>query len=243
DDKRADVIINPKTGRQLSGKGKPALTNIKQIKIGIKNERGEDISGEIWINEIHLEGSMIRRGWARRLSAGLELPGWTKFSGSWKMVDANFENLSGRTSASDFESWAGNGSFTKIKILPLSGSFSKSRTKASPLAVREGIQMKRVEGGLTVSESHSGSASLKLGKLPSFTGNYKRGENNYRPDHPFNRQWKDETSREYSGRSGYSLPFSFPHRKFNLFPCSVNGSYKTIDNYRKYARYYGTLDF
>ena len=43
-----------------------SIKNIGGILLGIRNDTGREISGEIWVNEIHLGDPLVRAGWARR---------------------------------------------------------------------------------------------------------------------------------------------------------------------------------
>ena len=43
-----------------------SIKNIGGILLGIRNDTEREISGDIWVNEIHLGDPLVRAGWARR---------------------------------------------------------------------------------------------------------------------------------------------------------------------------------
>lgn len=80
-----------------SGTSSTQLTikNIGGILLGIRNETNQEISGEIWVNEIHLGDPLVRSGWARRGNMSLSLGRLVSLRGGYASQDKDFESGAG----------------------------------------------------------------------------------------------------------------------------------------------------
>ena len=74
-----------------------SIKNIGGILLGIRNDRGEEISGEVWVNEIHLSDPLVRSGWARRGNVSVSLGNLLSVRGGYASQDKDFENSAGET--------------------------------------------------------------------------------------------------------------------------------------------------
>ena len=72
-----------------------SIKNIGGILLGIRNDTGGEISGEIWVNEIHLGDPLVRAGWARRGDMSLSLGRIAKLRGGYASQDKDFESGAG----------------------------------------------------------------------------------------------------------------------------------------------------
>ena len=72
-----------------------SIKNIGGILLGIRNDTGVEISGEIWVNEIHLGDPLVRAGWARRADMSLSLGRIAKLRGGYASQDKDFESGAG----------------------------------------------------------------------------------------------------------------------------------------------------
>ena len=67
-ERRMDEWCDPGQKKyKLAIKGNPSLGNIRTLMIGLKNpsvELGEDLSGEVWFNELRISGIDNQEGWA-----------------------------------------------------------------------------------------------------------------------------------------------------------------------------------
>jgi len=60
----------PATDKRITVKGSPNLSNVRVIMIGLRNPKdpgnisGEDLCGEVWVNELRLSGFDEKGGWA-----------------------------------------------------------------------------------------------------------------------------------------------------------------------------------
>ena len=72
-----------------------SIKNIGGILLGIRNDTGREISGEIWVNEIHLGDPLVRAGWARRGDMSVSLGRIAKLRGGYASQDKDFESGAG----------------------------------------------------------------------------------------------------------------------------------------------------
>ena len=74
-----------------------SIKNIGGVLLGIRNDRGEEISGELWVNEIHLSDPLVRSGWARRGNLSISLGNLLNVRGGYASQDKDFESSAGET--------------------------------------------------------------------------------------------------------------------------------------------------
>ena len=72
-----------------------SVKNIGGILLGIRNDTDREISGEIWVNEIHLGDPLIRSGWARRGDMSVSLGSIVRLRGGYASQDKDFESGAG----------------------------------------------------------------------------------------------------------------------------------------------------
>ena len=72
-----------------------SIKNIGGILLGIRNDTEREISGEIWVNEIHLGDPLVRAGWARRGNMSVGLGNIVKLRGGYASQDKDFESGAG----------------------------------------------------------------------------------------------------------------------------------------------------
>ena len=81
--------VRGKNSTQLS------IKNIGGILLGIRNDTEQEISGDIWVNEIHLGDPLVRAGWARRGNMSMALGSIVKLRGGYASQDKDFESGAG----------------------------------------------------------------------------------------------------------------------------------------------------
>jgi hypothetical protein len=85
-------------GFKIVGEGKNlSITNIGGILLALKNDENRELSGEVWVNEIHLADPLIRTGWARRGDVSIGLANFLNIRGGYANQDKEFENSAGQT--------------------------------------------------------------------------------------------------------------------------------------------------
>ncbi len=72
-----------------------SIKNIGGILLGIRNDTEREISGEVWVNEIHLGDPLIRSGWARRGNMSVSLGSIIELRGGYASQDKDFESGAG----------------------------------------------------------------------------------------------------------------------------------------------------
>ncbi len=73
-----------------------SIKNIGGILLGIRNDTDREISGDIWVNEIHLGDPLVRSGWARRGNMSMSLGNIVKLRGGYASQDKDFESGAGQ---------------------------------------------------------------------------------------------------------------------------------------------------
>jgi len=85
-------------GFKIVGDGKNlSITNIGGVLLALKNDAKQELSGEVWVNEIHLADPLIRIGWARRGDVSIGLANFLNIRGGYANQDKEFENSAGQT--------------------------------------------------------------------------------------------------------------------------------------------------
>ena len=92
-----DVPDGHPDGFTIRGRNSTQLSikNVGGILLGIRNDTVREISGEIWVNEIHLGDPLVRAGWARRGNMSVSLGSIVKLRGGYASQDKDFESGAG----------------------------------------------------------------------------------------------------------------------------------------------------
>jgi cell surface protein SprA len=83
-------------GHTIRVVGKPSLTNVRQLTIGIKNQGATPFSGEVWINELRLSNVRKDKGMAMRARADIRLSDFITLVGEFNRKDADFHTINER---------------------------------------------------------------------------------------------------------------------------------------------------
>ncbi|MGD8779787.1 MAG: cell surface protein SprA [Ignavibacteria bacterium] len=155
--------VSGKPGHSYGVKGSPTLTKISFFLIGIlnpsdKGEKGEEVSGEIWINELRVLGADDSPGWAFSGSSTLQLADLLSVSFNMSQTDPYFHGLSEQFgSRIDKQSYGLSVNFNLLKLIPFNLSGSNLNLKYSRT---ESIQKPLYEPGTDISVE-KGKAQLK----------------------------------------------------------------------------------
>ncbi|MBI4396120.1 MAG: hypothetical protein HY548_03425 [Elusimicrobia bacterium] len=207
--------LNPSARKNIVGS--PKLTSVGQIKIGVRNATGNTVQSELWVNEIHLSGSRLKVGEARRVSADFSWDRWGSFGGKFREVDRNFQTLTSAITNQDKTEESGYLNFTRLRFLPLSVSGSQSET-VTPAAVRTGESglVSVLEEGRVLTQQGSGKGSLVL---PYYLPQIGFGYDKTITDSNLLRRIDNRDT--YSGSLNYATPWKLdilPTRFFTLRP-------------------------
>lgn len=205
-----DVLEPMGVNATVTRVGNPVLTSIGQLKLGVRNDSGAstNATGEIWVNEIHLSGARLKVGNAHRMAVGLGWDRWGSFAGEFSKIDRNFQTLTSQVTNQDRRDRSGTLSFSRIPILPLTFSGSKSET-FTPQATRTG------EAGLVsvLKEGHqltynlSGNGSLLIPRFPALGFSYRQSVNDSNVAVETNAPPKRDEENSYRGTLDYAFPW------------------------------------
>ncbi|MBI3012247.1 MAG: hypothetical protein HYY63_01325, partial [Elusimicrobia bacterium] len=111
--------------------GTPSLRNIKEITMGVLVAAGapDAQSSKIYVNEIHLSGSVTLIGEAHRASADFSWPGWASWGANFRTKNKNYQTLTTASSGIDEFSGSAYMNVNRLKFLPLNSNLSLSETK------------------------------------------------------------------------------------------------------------------
>lgn len=208
----------------ISKVGSPLLTNIPEIRLMIANNTTDEISGEIWVNEIHVTGVPKKEGLAGRLGLDFELPGWLTFGGKYWYMDRNFETITVPSKNQDREVISAYTNFNRLTYLPLSLNWSKTTTKTPSVFNVANLSVQ--DEGTVVTNEGTASAELRLPNLPRIGTSY--GKTIVDRSQPESR--KEDADTYSATLYQYELPIHF-----FLLPYDLGGSYKKIDKFTKFT--------
>ena len=155
----------------------PSISNIGEILVGIRNDSQLPVTGEIWVNEIHLSDPYIRSGWARRFNFNSDLMNVFSLRAGYSKQDKNFENSAGQTGRTNQMSRGYSTSSydynvdTELSIipwLPLSFGISHRESESSS---QLGM-ISSYESGLTTTDNKTLSVGLDLSYIPGISFSY-----------------------------------------------------------------------
>lgn len=119
-----DTLLLP-NGHKAILVGKPSLTNIRWLIVGVQNKGNTPFTGEIWIDELRLSNVRKDRGMAIRAKMHFDWAGVMGFNAEYNRKDADFHTVNERFGqGSNSRSGTLNGNIQLHKFLPTSWGFS-----------------------------------------------------------------------------------------------------------------------
>lgn len=105
--------------------GKPSLTQVTYLCIGVENPKGKGTSkpltADVWFDELRLVSVDNSRGWAYKFDTQVKLADFGSVAASYQKVDPNFHSLESQFgSRTTSTTWALSTSFELAKLLPAS---------------------------------------------------------------------------------------------------------------------------
>jgi hypothetical protein len=227
----------------------PSLTNVRYLELGIINETGNDITGEIWIDEIRLTSPRRDKGTSMNISGELKIADFISLNGSAGMTDADFQQLNmNKVTQSDRTNYQFNGTISLGKLfprvwgfrIPLSHSrnktigYPKYKTGSDVILDHEQAKKEKSQSGSTSEtisfrkESRSSHLLPKLIIDPITINATQKNSYSLTPNN------MDSTAlRSISGSYGFS-PGVSPLRVFNLFDFFyLPNAFSTSSSYSK----------
>jgi hypothetical protein len=178
-----------------------SITNIGGILLGLKNDTNRELSGEVWVNEIHLAEPLVRSGWARRGNFSVGLANLLNIRGGYANQDKEFENSAGQTGRRSMMSRGYSTSTydanidTELRIfqwLPIRYSI---RSQESESESRRGV-ISAYQSGKSKTRNHSLGIQFNLRRFPKLSFDYDK-----------QKFWNERRGDELSGL--YSTSFSY----------------------------------
>lgn len=93
-----DANLQPANGNTTDAmrvgiKGNPSFGSIRMVMLGLKNNSGADVSGEVWFNEMRLSDLKNQGGWAAILSMDTNLADFATISATGRQSTVGFGSL------------------------------------------------------------------------------------------------------------------------------------------------------
>jgi len=214
------------TGEEMIIKGRPMISRIKRLEIGLINEGTEPIYGELWLDELRLSDVRKDPGVAYRAKASIQLADLAKFNVSLDRRDADFHTVSERpsmntASLNTSKSLSMSGSFSMHKLLPakwgitipITGSISKSDKIPKYLPDNADVLAgdNAPDSIKTLSESYGINTSFSKRAsdfwLTKYTIDQLKCSGSMKKSQSSNVKTKSNNSVSYSGKISYSIPF------------------------------------
>lgn len=219
--------------------GSPSFQSINQIKTGVVVKPSK--SGEIWLNEIHVNSSWIKQGHAWRLNGDFNLQSWATFGGKRKFMDRNFETFSAAITNRDYLEDTAYVNLTRIPFLPVNYSIGSTKTKTPSVLQNQNNLLSLNEEGQVVSYNESVGSSLNPGDLFDYPSrNLFGASTNFKKYFPrFGVQYTrgitdSQQSKLLDDNESYSTSADWPLPvKFSLFPTNLSANYSVSNSFRR----------
>lgn len=137
------VPVDGKPGHFYVVKGNPSLTTVKFLSVGIQSLVTNNISGEVWVNELRVIGADNTPGWAYTASSTVKLADLITISANLSQTDPYFHRLADRFgSRVETRNWGFSTDIDVLKFIPvpLPGSnlkinYSRTESVGNPLYI------------------------------------------------------------------------------------------------------------
>ncbi len=145
----------------------PALYNIQYIWLKLINEEYADAEGEVWVNEIHLSDTIVKKGEAYKWGVTSKYKEWLIMEYNQNEKDADFKSVGGTEAPKDVKTTNIKVDYIQIKALPLNFNQSYTRTITDPAKAEDVFNVDIGQDETTTNEI---TATLKLNEV--YIGKY-----------------------------------------------------------------------
>lgn len=229
--KKTQTKIPPYNYAQLpagyEAKNNPDFKNIKWMSLGVENtSTTKTVSGEIYINDIHLHQARKSEGIARRITLNTKYKDYLSIKWDEKIVDSEFESMGRSAQNEDTKRQDVTVNFTKIKFLPIDYTWYNEIKKLDQSKRKENILADNY--GKSSEKYHKISTNFKfkefkevvnhkyLTKLPNITINTWA---EHRAINTARRNAKeDEIHEKLHGDTKYEYNYTAPKKIFKRIP-------------------------
>ncbi len=99
--------------------GNPTLTNVRYLELGFINENSNEVSGEIWFDELRLTSPRKDKGTSMNVSGELRIADFITLGGSATKTDADFQQLNmNKITQSNITNYQYSGTIALGKFFP-----------------------------------------------------------------------------------------------------------------------------
>ncbi len=141
------VPVEGKEGHFYVVRGKPALTGVKFLAVGVTNKADDNpllqqpVSGILWVDELRVIGADNTKGWAYSVATTLKLADLVTLNYNISKTDPYFHKLSEQFgSRTESNNWGVSADVDLLKILPLNSqesnlklNYSRNESVGKPL--------------------------------------------------------------------------------------------------------------
>ncbi|MEW6608397.1 MAG: carbohydrate binding domain-containing protein [bacterium] len=221
-------------------KNNPTFDNIKWLSMGVENtSTTQSISGEIYVNEIHLSEAKESNGMARKVAINTKFKDYLSLDWSEKVIDGEFECIGRAPQNDDTTRQDLTLNFTRIKFLPLKYEWFHDISKLDPLV---GQNMLNNNCGQTTAKYQKLSTNFKIKELakkipkfPDITLNAWGDRKIINTDRRSKKE--DETYENLHGDTTYVYNYTFPKKIFRWIPTGeklgLTSTYKHNEDWSK----------
>ncbi|MBN1433609.1 hypothetical protein JW921_02545, partial [Candidatus Fermentibacterales bacterium] len=89
---RSDTLSYLRIGN-IAVRGNPNLGDVMHMNVGVRNVSGTNLTSEVWVDDITLHGTRSETGFAKRVTANLELADLLLLNGDLRDIDEEFHGL------------------------------------------------------------------------------------------------------------------------------------------------------
>ncbi len=199
----ADTITNGSPyAVAVSSNGSPNLQSIGQLSAGLYNTSGGNVSGAMWLDEIHVSQSQTRVGNAQKAQADFDVPGWMSFGGKHRYLDRNFQTPVSVVTNQDNQQDSGYLNFKRIGVFPMSFNVNRTITDTPNVAGTGNLSnlVNQLQQGRVAHWNGTGSGAFSYGAWPKLSLNYTRDLTDYDL-----LERKDDRN-TYASALGYAVP-------------------------------------
>ncbi|MBI3299756.1 MAG: hypothetical protein HYZ75_16440 [Elusimicrobia bacterium] len=198
--------------------GNPSLQQVGTLVAGVYNvSPSTTANGAVYLNEIHVDGPIVRVGNAEKLQADFTVAGWGNFGGKYRFVDRSYQTPTTLVANQDNLSESAYLNLTRISWLPMSFNLNYSKVTTPNVNAVGDLSNTVTLLGLGTVRTWSGTASgaFQRAAFPRLTLAHERFRIEY-----------DQGSGRLDDRRTYKAGGSYgvPYNKFFL-PRSIDGDF------------------
>ncbi len=171
------ISLSEKNLAELEKTGTPSISNVREIRVGIRNDSAGKLEGKVWVNVIHLSDSIKQVGTAERFDFSSTIPGILEYGGTYEHVTEDFQTITEPPRNQEITAYSANARLTLLDFLPVRGRYSQRETVTPADRIRDEDRnpyIRARDEGKVVRKDGSLDADLRIRRLPDIGGHYSR---------------------------------------------------------------------